>query len=33
MIEDLKKAGFEMVKIETFLDEDSIYIAKRLISY
>lgn len=33
MIDDLKKAGFEVVRIETFLDEDSIYIAKRIISF
>jgi SAM-dependent methyltransferase len=33
MIADLKKAGFEVVRIETFLDEDSIYIAKPIISF
>jgi SAM-dependent methyltransferase len=33
MIEDLKKAGFEVVRIETFLDEDSLYIAKRANSF
>jgi len=33
MIDDLKKAGFEVVRIETFLDEDSIYIAKPIISF
>jgi SAM-dependent methyltransferase len=33
MIEDLKKAGFEVVRIETFLEEDSLYIAKKLISF
>ena len=33
MIHDLKKAGFEVVRIETFLDEDSIYIAKPIISF
>jgi SAM-dependent methyltransferase len=33
MIENLKKAGFEVVRIETFLDEDSIYIAKPIISF
>ena len=30
MINDLKKAGFEVLRIETFLEEDSIYIAKPL---
>jgi ubiquinone/menaquinone biosynthesis C-methylase UbiE len=33
MIDDLKNAGFEVVRIETFLDEDSIYIAKPIISF
>ncbi len=33
MIDDLKKAGFEVVRIETFLEEDSIYIAKPIISF
>ena len=33
MIDDLKKAGFEVVRIETLLDEDSIYIAKPIISF
>lgn len=33
MIGDLKKAGFEVVRIETFLDEDSLYIAKPIISF
>jgi SAM-dependent methyltransferase len=33
MTEDLKKAGFEIIRIETFLEEDSIYIAKKLISF
>jgi SAM-dependent methyltransferase len=33
MTEDLKKAGFEIVRIETFLDEDSLYIARRIISF
>ncbi len=33
MIGDLKRAGFEIVRIETFLDEDSLYIAKPVISY
>jgi ubiquinone/menaquinone biosynthesis C-methylase UbiE len=33
MIRDLKMAGFEVVRIETFLDEDNIYIAKPVISY
>lgn len=28
MIEDLKKAGFEIIRIDTFLDEDSLYIAR-----
>jgi SAM-dependent methyltransferase len=28
MIADLKKAGFEIIRIETFLEEDSLYIAK-----
>jgi len=28
MIDDLKKAGFEVLRIETFLEEDSIYIAR-----
>ena len=28
MIETLNKAGFEIVQIETFLDEDSLYIAR-----
>ena len=32
MIDDLKNAGFEVVQIETFLEEDSIYIAKPIIS-
>ncbi len=30
MIDDLKKAGFEVFRIETFLEEDSIYLAKPL---
>jgi SAM-dependent methyltransferase len=33
MIEALKKAGFEVVRIETFLDEDSLYIAKRILPF
>jgi ubiquinone/menaquinone biosynthesis C-methylase UbiE len=33
MRDDLKKARFEVVRIETFLDEDSIYIAKPIISF
>lgn len=33
MIADLEMAGFELVRIETFLDEDSLYIAKRIISF
>jgi SAM-dependent methyltransferase len=33
MIDDLKKAGFAVVRIETFLDEDSLYIAKPIISF
>ena len=33
MIDTLKKAGFEVIRIETFLDEDSIYIAKPIISF
>lgn len=33
MIGDLRKAGFEVVRIETFLNEDSIYIAKPIISF
>jgi SAM-dependent methyltransferase len=33
MIENLKKAGFEIIRIETFLDEDSLYIAKKIISF
>ena len=33
MIKTLKKAGFEVVRIETFLDEDSLYIARRIISF
>lgn len=28
MIKELKEAGFELIRIETFLNEDSIYIAK-----
>ncbi|UCE42758.1 MAG: class I SAM-dependent methyltransferase [Candidatus Aminicenantes bacterium] len=31
--EVLKKAGFEVVRIETFLDEDSLYIAKPINSF
>ena len=30
---DLEKAGFEIVRIETFLDEDSLYIARPIISF
>ena len=33
MISDLNKAGFEIIRIETFLEEDSLYIAKRIISF
>jgi len=33
MIEHLKKAGFQVVRIDTFLEEDSIYIAKPVISF
>ncbi len=33
MIQDLKNAGFEIVRVETFLDEDSLYIAKPIISF
>ena len=33
MIGDLKRAGFQVVRIETFLDEDNIYIAKPVISF
>ena len=33
MIDVLKKAGFEVLRIETFLDEDSLYIAKPVISF
>jgi ubiquinone/menaquinone biosynthesis C-methylase UbiE len=33
MIEHLKEAGFQVIRIETFLEEDSIYIAKPLIPF
>lgn len=33
MKEDLKKAGFKIVRIETFLDEDSIYIAEQFMPF
>jgi ubiquinone/menaquinone biosynthesis C-methylase UbiE len=33
MTRDLKMAGFEVVRIETFLDEDSIYFAKPVIPF
>ena len=33
MIQDLKNAGFEIVRIETFLEEDSLYIARPIISF
>jgi len=33
MIEHLKNAGFQLIRIETFLEEDSIYIAKPVISF
>lgn len=28
MVRELKEAGFEVIRIETFLDWDNIYIAK-----
>ena len=28
MIQELKEAGFEEVRVETFLNEDNIYIAR-----
>jgi SAM-dependent methyltransferase len=31
MIEELKEAGFEVIRIETFLNEDNIYIAKPIL--
>ncbi len=33
MISDLKMAGFEVIRVETFLDEDSLYIAKPIIFF
>jgi ubiquinone/menaquinone biosynthesis C-methylase UbiE len=33
MIADLKEAGFEIFRIETFLEEDSLYIAKPIVSF
>jgi ubiquinone/menaquinone biosynthesis C-methylase UbiE len=33
MIEDLKKGGFEVIRIDSFLEEDSIYIAKPIIAF
>jgi SAM-dependent methyltransferase len=33
MIEDLKKAGFEVFRIDTFLEEDSIYIARPIAGF
>lgn len=33
MTEKLEKAGFQLVRIETFLEEDSLYIARPLISF
>ncbi len=33
MIDNLKKAGFEVIRIELFLGEDNLYIAKPIISF
>jgi ubiquinone/menaquinone biosynthesis C-methylase UbiE len=33
MKQDLEMAGYEIVRIDTFLDEDSLYIAKPIISF
>jgi ubiquinone/menaquinone biosynthesis C-methylase UbiE len=33
MISDLKIAGFEVIRVETFLEEDSLYLAKPIISF